>query len=193
MKTLNEGSRISWERPPAMLARDHWLDLSEGAAFTQVRDSAIAVLNCLESLLGRTSTARLKLSQGDERLEGHLDSLRHLARAFLGGERDKQFTREDARSFCLDCCDESDVSLIRMLVMRDGRVLRLSGNDVVPGHAFVQGANSMADGTEGDRSNDEAQRADGVKWPAGASYRLGNLYSLWHDLGGNVGMFDYAS
>lgn len=172
----------SWDNRPSMLDEEHWQDLKTGAAFFALRDQSLEVLNALESHLGALQDSRsfdLNKSTLPQSVLLAVVELRQLASEYLElGHREPialQFSRE--------CSAETDASIVRHLIERDGRVLRLIGSVILPGPAFEGGSNMS--NTEAETTDDEVDQRR-LKWPAGMSTRMSNLFYLNADLHGDL-------
>jgi hypothetical protein len=82
--------------------------------------------------------------------------------------------------------------VLENLVIRDGRVLRLMGRNVVPGPAYrgtTQAAQEPAaiDNDSPLPDGEDAPDTRRVGWPAGISFRMRNLFLLNADLKGDLG------
>jgi hypothetical protein len=75
---------------------------------------------------------------------------------------------------------------LRELVKRDGRVLRLRGDDVLPGPAY-QGREQREPNLARNEADAEAAAPEtSIDWPAGLSFRVRNLFLLNADLRGDL-------
>ncbi|WP_148300879.1 hypothetical protein [Asaia platycodi] len=92
-----------------------------------------------------------------------------------------------ATIFCRQCTEGDSVAIIRNLVRRDDRVLRLVGNDVLPGGAFSRQPEAEISEDEGEGA--DADNAGRVPVPGGISGRVRNLYLLDLDLEGRLADF----
>jgi hypothetical protein len=177
-----------WEAKPSVLDGNHWDDLRLGARFFTARDAAIDVLNAIEAQMA--SLAAPKLTADDAQklfpVQTRLGPLREAAQRFLDEDKDPTEGRM-AMAFCRECIEADPAAIIRNLVKRDDRVLRLIGNDVLPGAAFsVQPQEENSD-EEGEGPG--ADNADRVPVPADISRRVRNLYLLDLDLQGRLEEF----
>jgi hypothetical protein len=186
--SIDAKNPAGWQAKPSVLDADHWGDLRLGAQFFAVRDAAIGVLNAIEVQMAPLAAPRLtaddahKLSSVHDRLEALLD----VAQRFLDEDNDPTEERM-ATGFCRECIDADRAAIIRNLVKRDDRVLRLVGNDVLPGAAFSR--QSQAETSDEDGEGPGADNAGRVPVPAGVSGRIRNLYLLDLDLQGRLGEF----
>ncbi|WP_250537645.1 hypothetical protein [Caballeronia sp. INML3B] len=179
---------IGWDDRPYEIESDaHWNDLRAGAFFTLARDAAIDVLDALEAQIGKNEKSGngKALSLRDVLPGGirpKLDALRGAAQRF----HDEKRTESEANHFCDDCLLPDDKRLLRELVKRDGRVLRLRGDDVVPGSAY-QGREQREAGPARNEGDGESAAPDtSIDWPAGLSFRVRNLFLLNADLHGDL-------
>lgn len=174
-----------WETKPKILDACHWDDLRLGARFFTARDAAIDVLNAIEAQMAPlaepklTAEAASKLSP----VQTPLGVLRDEAQRFLNEDKDPTDGRM-ATAFCRECIEEDSATIIRNLVKRDNRVLRLAGNDVLPGAAFSLQPQTATSDEEGEGPG--ADNAGRVPVPAGISGRVRNLYLLDLDLQGRL-------
>lgn len=179
---------IDWDnRPEAIESDSHWNDLRAGALFTLARDAALDVLDKLEAEVarnerggkGKALSLREELSSG---LRAKLSALRGAAQRF----RNEKRTEAEANRFCNDCLLPDDKRLLRELVKRDGRVLRLRGDDVLPGPAY-QGREQREPNLARNEADAEAAAPEtSIDWPAGLSFRVRNLFLLNADLRGDL-------
>lgn len=181
----NAAAHASWSERPTELDEAHWRDLYAGAHFFAVRDAAICLLDAVEAHMGSLGRPRLELSSSPPAgIPACGASLRQLANGFLALDYDPT-PEQQAGSFCRECLDETHV--IERLVTRDGRILRLSSNAVIPGPAF-QGSPTLVGETESepdeDRLADEPMTSTAL--PEGISHRVGNMLLMSLDLQGRL-------
>jgi hypothetical protein len=178
---------IGWDAEPKELEADHWDDLRLGAQFFTVRDTAIDVLNAVEKQMAFLADRKLvvadvvKLASVQEKLR----ELHEAAQGFLNEKKAPTFGV--ATAFCAECIKSDPADVVRNLVERDGRVLRLVGNHVLPGAAFA-----LAPQTETSDENGEgagAKNEGRVPVPPNISGRIRNLYLLELDLQGRLDEF----
>lgn len=188
VRSLDVKKPAGWEAKPTILDANHWDDLRLGARFFTARDAAIDVLNAIEVQMASLAAPKLtpdtayKLSPVQTRLE----AVREAAQRFLDENKDPTEGRM-ATAFCRECIEEDSAAIIQNLVKRDDRVLRLVGNDVLPGGAFSRQPQAETPDEEGEGpGSDNAGR---VPVPAGISGRVRNLYLLDLDLQGRLGEF----
>jgi hypothetical protein len=81
-------------------------------------------------------------------------------------------------------------AILKSLVNRDGRVLQLRGDTVVPGAAFrgVQ-AQSSEDVNDTEDVGEGSGLSTGLQWPEGISVRIQNLFLMNADLGGDINVW----
>ena len=162
-----------WSRAPEIESDEHWLDLEAGAAFFATRDAALAALDVIESAIGHDRKP-CAVNIAAARAGGQIVNLQELARSYLAFEHDDR----EARAFGEQCALSDPARIVRELVERDGRVLRLIGDDVTPAGPAFRGYPV------------EQERADGeddgplgrFPLPPGISYRMRNIYLLHLDL-----------
>lgn len=177
-------SSLPWDSKPGLLAEDHWQDLHAGAKFFMARDAAIALLDRVEAWIASQNVPRLSLQKIPNTLDDALALLRQKARAFLDENHDPTPL---AGEFCRECIQSDCAGLLAALVKRDDRVLRLRGNDVVPGPAFRGQVAFQADEANGQGEDDsEVTTRQDIPWPSGISRRIRNLFLLNLDLNGEL-------
>jgi hypothetical protein len=188
VRSLDVNRPAGWEAQPATLDANHWDDLRLGARFFAARDAAIDVLNAIEAQMVPLAAPKLiadaayKLSP----VQAQLGAVREAAQRFLDEDKDPTEGRM-AMAFCRECTAVDSAAIIRNLVKRDDRVLRLVGNDVLPGPAFsLQHQTEAADDEGEGPGSDNAGR---VPVPANISGRIRNLYLLNLDLEGQLAEF----
>jgi hypothetical protein len=188
VRSLDVKKPAGWETKPTILDANHWVDLRLGARFFTARDTAIDVLNAIEAQMvplaapKLTADAAYKLSS----VQTRLGAVREAAQRFLDENNDPTEGRM-ATAFCRECIEEDSAVIIRNLVKRDDRVLRLVGNDVLPGGAFSRQPQAETPDEEGEGPG--ADNAGRAPVPAGISGRIHNLYLLDLDLQGRLGEF----
>lgn len=166
-----------WRRAPEIESDEHWHDLEAGAAFFSTRDAALATLDVIESAIGydrKPCAVDIAAARAGEQIA----MLQESARRYLEFEHDDS----EARAFGERCAVGDPSRIVRELVERDGRVLRLTGDDVRPAGPAFRG------------SPVEQERADGeddgplgrCPLPPGISYRMRNLYLLHLDMEGQL-------
>lgn len=164
-----------WKERPQMISLPHWRDLQAGARFFDLRDEAVAVLDTLEKNIETRGDRCFPLS---EELPFSLEELRQAALRYVGmGHGDPEAAR-----FAADCSLDDPRDVLRALVRRDGHVLRLQGDTVRPGPAFR--GTPQRRGNEADE--DDAPRPGTVPLPPHISFRIRNLWLLYHDMEGDL-------
>lgn len=177
----------TWENKPGMFDEQHWRDLHVGGLFFQARNAAIALLDQIEVDIGRRSDQRMELNAAlPEQVSESIGVLRTRAQNFLAASHDPTHGQEATR-FCRECVESSNVAVIRHLLAREGRILRLRGNMVVPGAAF-RGASAITQESDviSDDEGDESRNDRDIILPDGISYRVYNLFWLNLDLHGDL-------
>jgi hypothetical protein len=179
--------RISWDHPPSTLDVDHWRDLRVGSQFFVARDAAIEVLNSVEMHLGGKTEPRLSLAEElPKSISSILKALRNYAQRFLAEGYDPSADGLAGR-FCKECSEQDEAIILRNLIMRDGRVLQLQGNAIVPGSAFRgTGSEQVENEIEAGGADDGAGLSAGIQWPEGISVRIQNIFLLNADLQGGL-------
>jgi hypothetical protein len=176
------------EKPPE-LDEEHWRDLEAGAKFFETREVAINLLDEVERLIGNvTDRPKFDLRSSPElRICECCDRLAKIAQEFLGMSRDPS-PEQQAMVFCRECLDGKKV--IENIVKRDGRVLRLSGQYIIPGPAF-RGAEATDTADEADAEQETS--VDGCisdgHLPPYISRRVGNMLLMSRDLHGKLGEY----
>jgi hypothetical protein len=179
---------IDWDDRPEQIESDaHWNDLRAGAFFTLARDAALSVLDMLEAEIGKNEkSGKGKALSLREELPGgmrtKLDALRAAAQRF----RNEKRTELEANRFCDDCLLADDKRLLRELVKRDGRVLRLRGDDVLPSSAYQGREQREMSPARNEADSEAATPETSIDWPAGLSFRVRNLFLLNADLHGDL-------
>lgn len=182
-----EQASRSWsDRPAAITADTHWLDLVAGAHLSATRDAALALLDAVEQRLALAPGERLKMVDASQLVKGELAELREHAEEFLA----TRHTDSEALRFCRECSQDEAVDVLRNLIVRDRRILRDVGPEVRPGPAFrrqplpIQGEEESTDTVVAADVEDGAPEDVGT-WPPHISYRVRNLYLLNMDLQGS--------
>lgn len=182
----SEARAATWQDKPPMLDMAHWLDLYSGALFSLTRDAAIAVLDQIEEEVGGLSDQRLRLDTPLPPSVTHrVAALREHARMFIEANHDPT-PADEASRFCRECLADDDADVIRRLLVREGRVLRLRGEIIVPGAAFV-GARQPESASNADDEGAETQSGDTDNLPEAISLRMQNLFRMNLDLKGELG------
>lgn len=178
ISSLEGRAKASWKSKPQQILSDHWHDLQAGAYFFALYDAAITVLDAMESCMGARTELSLSLS---EALPCDLEPLRQAAQQYLAIEKYGDATDDDASAFARACLGRKN-DIVRMLVQRDGQVLQLRGERIVPGPAFR--GTPQRQGHNADE--DDAPRSGAVLLPPHISFRIHNLWLLYHDLKGDL-------
>lgn len=183
IKTINgkeatDGEKTSWQQN-TILSPTHFDDLNTGKAFFCLRDSALALLIELESMISKSHIGAFTLTDTFPlKLKEMAKQLKYQADQFLLLHQDPT-TDKSATVFAQVCAHSNEVTVIQQLVERDGVILRLSENTIKKGAAFKEGL-TQKENTVSIDDEQETQRY----FPIGASFRLENLYALNLDLTG---------
>lgn len=176
----------TWEAgAPPEIAPSHWADMLAGARFFAARDAALALLAAVEATMGPAGTPFPLLLSMPATVEVALQSARTAAQAFLGLPGRTAY-HPSASAFCQELVHPEAPQLLLHLVRRDGRVLRLSGDHIVPAQAFEGEAAQPAPSPDAEMEM-AALGGDGMGLPPGISPRVRNLFLLALDLQGNLG------
>lgn len=177
---LNNAKRVSWSVRPADINESHWRDMEAGAKFSAVRDASISVLDAMEvELAAKAGKCAFDLARGTlpATVVDRLDALREMADNYLAMCHEQQ----EAAKFCQECRGKGR-DVLRTLISRDGSVLRLAGNEIVPGAAFSHAAEITGSAQGGL----DAPQTSALALPKNISYRVGNLYMLNLDMAGQL-------
>lgn len=162
------------------LAPDHWSDLRAGAAFMDLRDAALTVLDQLEQHLLKlrddNQPVRLSEAEAAEAAAGPLKQLRDLA--FAKGALVDQGNEETSRKFIAEIRNLSDQRLLQKLAERDSTVVCLREGDIFLGPAAGELLATSEVQDENRPPQDEAF--------APQLFRLHNLNCLVTELSGKV-------
>lgn len=190
--SLSKDTKLSWSLPPAELASEHWRDLHAGGIFFRARDAALDMLEAVEAHLSQMKMRGLELGPTlPERIGQAVSTLRAAAQAYVDFGHDP-IADGSATAFCRDCLFSDPAETLRALVRRDGRVLRLVGDLVLPGAAFrdvVDSPGASADEAriiDGSESTEETGITTEIAWPENMSFRMANLFLLNLDLNGGL-------
>lgn len=176
-----------WGIRPDSISDDHWRDLRVGARFFLTRDAALAALDAVEIHIGDNSPfdPGAGIPEGIDR---KLVELRERAHAFLEEVHDR--LDDVACRFCRECIEEP-AKVLLSLVRRDERVLRLRDGKIVPGLARDSRGPTGATNDQMEEDDETEGNDSGVfnsiRWPAGISFRINNLYLMARDLEGELG------
>ena len=162
---------------PIELTPEHWMDLRVGARFFRAREAAIDVLHACERAMGPAAAPLSLARQFPASVRDALASARIAAEAFLTLAEGNAYDPSGVQ-FCRELVSGREVDALRCLVARDGRVLRLSGSDIVDGMAFIGVVEQESDG---EPSEGEVTVADGLL-PPHLSGRLRNMMLLDLDM-----------
>ncbi len=184
-------SEVAWSSRPSAIDEAHWADLHVGAAFFAARDATLDLLDRTEAWIGNTQPALSLASPLPAVLVQAIEKARHRCRDFLAAKHDPT-EGALASTFCRALSVADDAAVLREAVSRDGRVLRLRGDDaVVPGSAFQGSGGRPGSEGESDASADEAGATlvfdARSPWPRNASPRLHRLFQMNLDLRGELG------
>lgn len=167
-------------KPPSGIDDDHWCDLRGGAAFMEIRDAALAVLDRLEQRLLKlrddNEPVRLSAEQGASAAEEQIEALRRLTQR-LGG-RVKAADEPVSKAFLGELESLDPPHLVRRLAERDGTVIRWHGDQLRLGAAAGELRRVVEPGEEGGPPKDEAF--------APQLLRLYNLHCLATELSGKA-------
>ncbi len=179
---------IHWNDKPTMIDDEHWRNLHAGARFFLARDAAITLLDKIEELIGSRTVKKLSLTEPlPTAIVDHCEELLAIASEFLADGCDPS-PQDGATVFCQQCVVDSPAIAIRHLLAREGRVLQLNGDEIVPGSAF-RGvpADEAPEIVSDEDGGTETPPPETVSWPPGISQRVRNLFLLNLDLRGELG------
>jgi len=188
VRSIDPNNPADWEAKPTVIEADHWHDLRLGARFFKARNAALDVLNAIEAQMASLAAPRLTADEAHKPfpVQQRLGALREAAKRFLEEDTDPTEGRM-ATAFCRECIEADPAAVIRNLAIRDDRVLRLDGNDVLPGEAFS--LQTQAETADEDGEGPGSDNAGRVPVPADISGRIRNLYLLELDLREQLGKF----
>lgn len=188
VNSLDVKKPAGWEAKPDKLDVHHWDDLRLGALFFKARDAAIEVLNAIEAAMAPLAVPKLTADAAHKLspVQTTLKELRKAAKKFLN-ESDDPTEGHMATIFCRECTEEDSSAIIRYLVQRDDRVLRMVGNDILPGAAFS--VQPQAETSDEEDEGPGAGNVGRIPTPDGISERIRNLYLLNLDLQEQLGNF----
>jgi hypothetical protein len=175
--------QITLDEKPAELDDEHWRDLCAGTRFFAARAAAIDLLIKIEEHIASTSGKSISVKDATP-VKGELAALRKQSRAFLASGYAAQ---PDAMRFCEESNDPSNEIVLRKMVERDGRVLRLNGDEIELSPGF-RGQKPSTDNSERNTEDDDAERESSLQlpFPEYMSPRISNLYYLNLDLRGQL-------
>jgi hypothetical protein len=182
--------QVEWNARPLMLDESFWQDLHAGALFFATRDTAIGVLDQVESHIGKQGDEqRLSLNAPlPDAIVEQIGTVRASAKTFLEKQHDPSPDKL-ASQFCGECTNANDATVLAILVARcegSGLQLRSSG-DIGPGVAFhgSQLRQETARSPEDDGAETEVERK--IPLPDHISNRVRNLFLLHLDLRNELG------
>jgi hypothetical protein len=187
VSAINPGDASGWDAKPFHIEQDHWDDLRVGAKFFKCQREAVALLNAIENRMAALEVRvfRTRDKPSISYVEPQIEALREASQSFLDEKKDPT-DGEMATDFCRECAGSDAATTIRNLVKRDEWVLRLAGDDVLPGPAFSP--HDQADASEG-TGEDADVDAGRFPVPPEISGRIRNLYLLHLDLEGRLDAF----
>ena len=165
------------ERPDE-IDRAHWRDMRAGAAFIDLRDSALDALWQAEGFVVKRREAGGKDCTPEEVAKATKVQLAIL-RSLAGKVRPRIVDAGEKMSivFGNECAEAEDAALMAMLVKRDGSALRLIDGLIVPGPAARDAGDTEEQETAEEKSVDSADFAPQL-------HRLYNLHCLARELNG---------
>lgn len=182
----------SWSERPHGIEEAHWADLHQGALFFAARDATLELLDLTEASIGNTQQSLSLSERLPVTISTAAQNVRNRCALFLSQLRDPT-AQALASDFCRSLSVESDAELLREAVRRDGRVLRLRDDMVVPGAAFQGSGVSAGADADGDLQADMSEAGVTAPfdarsaWPDDASPRLHRLFQMNLDLQGHLG------
>ena len=190
----NTQVQITWDAKPANLDDHHWRDLHVGSLFFAARDAAISLLDWIEAHIANVDSRQLSLDEPlPQAIEQSIAWLRERALDFLDRQYDPS-PEKAAELFCRECTEKEDKRLLEKLIARDGRGLRQSDRDIVPGAAF-RGIQVEEPETARSEEEDGAETVvrQSIPLPEGISHRVRNLFFFNLDLMGELNDWLYES
>ncbi|MCA6215768.1 hypothetical protein KGA65_04330 [Ideonella sp. B7] len=180
VRRLQDEPTSGWDvHAPEEFSPEHWADLHAGASFFRARDAALAVLDACERVMGPAGHA-LRLTAPPPTTVGRaLAAAQAAAEQFLTGAEHGNY-HPAGLQFCREIARGEHQQVLAQLVARDGRVLRLSDAEIVPGMAFDGAAGEESEEQDGDEAT--AVLSDRILLPAGMSFRMRNLFLMELDL-----------
>jgi len=153
--------------------------------FFRARDAAIEALDTCERVMGPAGTPLSLARLLPESVRDALDAAQRAASTFVTLVHDSRY-HASGLQFCRELAAADHANALKQLVVRDGRVLRLSGNEVICGMAFDgRPAGGEAEAQDGDEAT--AGLADRIRLPSEISFRMRNLFLLDLDLQSKLG------
>lgn len=166
------------EIPMQGIEQDHWSDLRAGAAFMDLRDAALAVLNVLERHLQKlrddNRPAQLSGAEAVEVVSKQLLSLRAFANQ--KGDIIAQGREASSRVFVKEILTRPDALLLQKLAERDSTVISWRSDAITLGPAAGEFQGDFEDIEE----HDSPDGGDFAK----QLFRLYNLHCLMTELSG---------
>jgi hypothetical protein len=142
----------------------------------------------LEIEISKLTDQRIDLNKRpSSATEKKLADLRLSAQHFRDIKHDPTPSRL-ANAFSTECCIVSDADLLRALITRDGKVLQLRGNYILPGTAFrsrqtIEAGDVLPDDARDDEEGGAEQTVtQTITLPAGISRRINNLFLCNKDM-----------
>jgi hypothetical protein len=185
VQRLQEEPAPGWGAPaPAEFSVQHWADLRAGASFFRARDAALAVLDACERTMGPAGYPLPLLAPLPDPVRRALEVAQAAATQFLALAPAGHYNAAGLQ-FCREMAGAEHSQVLVRLAARDGRVLRLSGSEIVPGMAFDGGAGTEQEEQDGGEAT--AELSGRIRLPAGMSFRMRNLFLLELDLEARLG------
>ncbi len=191
MDWLDSGGvpKLTWSRQPEGFEDQHWADLYLGSIFFRTRDAALQLLDRIEVNVRCASARSVRVTALATDLQAQIGKLRALAREFLQPSPrwfpaefgPKRLPERVSTAFCQACSDPSDLTVLTALLERDDRVLRLRGDNVVPGPAFLDVTPSSGDMDDVDTDSLPIP-SEGIDIPSGISTRISSMFLLHRNL-----------
>lgn len=153
-----------------LIGTNHWHDIEAGAVFLALHDLAISVLDAVEVGMGRECS----IEDGAKMAAEQLLDLKKKAQNFLDFVHKD---RKDAVEFCNECIADPKTAL-QSLIRRDDTVLRLEGEKIKRGPAFL--------GKLIQASIDNLETTGDTPVSPSLSHRFRNMYRLNLDLNGQL-------
>lgn len=176
LKTGPSEHMLEQESPPSNVSQEHWIDMRAGAALIDLRDCALDVLRAVEGKLLDRRNANESASCGVPEMKCHVEAKLNDLKIKENrlGPRIEEAKEPYSCAFLADCRGDAE-TLLRKLVERDGTVVRLEADRIVPGPA--------AGDLRADLSSEEdAGEVAGIQDFAPQLFRLWNLHCLMHEL-----------
>lgn len=185
VRRLQDEPGRDWHAPaPLEFSPQHWTDLRAGARFFGARDAAMAVLDACERCMGPAGHPLSLVAALPQPVCVALDAAHNSAAEFLALAEGAGY-HPGGLQFCRELLARERTQVLIRLVARDGRVLRLSGGNIVPAMAFD--GTAAVEVEEQDGGEATADFTDRIRLPAGMSFRMRNLFLLELDLDARLG------